>query len=70
MKGWHLKREVSAGHLLTTIGIIIMGLSWTTDVESRIVKLETQQEHTQQALDRIEAVLVRIEDKIDQKADK
>ena len=67
---WHIKKEVSVGHILTTILIGISLVAWGNSVEKRVTALEVANTYDNAAFKRIEATLVRIEGKIDQKADK
>ncbi|MBL4838069.1 MAG: hypothetical protein JKY34_10870 [Kordiimonadaceae bacterium] len=67
---WHLKREVSAGHLVTTAAILISGFMWASSVDTRIAVLETKIEATEADFSEIRRSLQRIEDKLDNKADK
>ena len=69
-KGWHIKKEVSVGHILTTIVIAISMMSWAVSIEKRMTTLEVAKEYNSAAFDRIEQSLDRIEDKLDRKVDK
>lgn len=67
---WHIKKEVSVGHLLTTAAIAISMMLWARSIEIRLTALEIAKEYNSSAFRRIEKSLNRIEDKIDRKADK
>lgn len=68
--GWHIKKEVSVGHILTTALIAVSMMWWASSIENRITALEVAKEYNSAAFKRIEQSLNRIEDKIDRKADK
>lgn len=81
MEGWHVKKEVSVGHIVTTFLLAVSGIYWAANTEHaimsnakgleqvdiRIDRLEIRQE---KSLDEIKSSLQRIEDKLDRKADK
>ncbi len=69
-QNWHIKKEINIGHILTTLAAIITFFIWAQTLETRIAVLETQQMNTRSDMSRIEGYLVRIESKIDKKADK
>lgn len=69
-QGWHIKKEVSVGHIITTIAMLIALAAWARTVETRITALEVAKEYNSAAFERIEKALNRIEDKLDRKADK
>lgn len=59
---WHIKREVSVGHLLTTLTLFVAALWWASGVEKRIAVLEvTSAQQAEVLQDRLN----RIEDKLD-----
>jgi len=79
--GWHLKKEVTIGQLVTLICILVSGLWWASSVESRLVHLSDEDRRIEQKQDlhqkQLERILGRIErkqdklfDKLDKKADK
>lgn len=59
---WHLKREVSISHLLTTLALVVSALWWASGVEKRIAVLETTSVHNAKTLQR---QLDRINEKLD-----
>ncbi|MAU40960.1 MAG: hypothetical protein CMF31_04990 [Kordiimonas sp.] len=79
---WHIKKEVSVSHIITTATIVVSAIAWGMQVESRIAMienahivprlttLEVNRVHDQDTLIRIEKQLQRILDKLDTKADK
>jgi len=81
LNGWHLKKEVTVGQVVTLMAVIVSGLWWASSVETRIAQLSAEGRRIEQKQDvqnkGIERILGRIEskqdkliDKIDQKADK
>jgi len=73
-KSWHIKKELSVSHLLTTLFLVISLLAWGSSVEKRLVRLEVQtvewQRSQSEATIRIDSALVRIEAKLDKKVDR
>lgn len=67
--GWHLKREVNVGHLLTTITLAIGLISWGMRMDTRVTVIETRQAQQEADLTagraQVTARLDRIEDKLD-----
>ncbi len=81
VNGWHLKKEVTIGQLLTLITLLISGLWWASSVETRLTHLDAedirieqkndmQNENIEKILGRIERKQDKIFDKLDGKADK
>ena len=79
--GWHYDPTITLGHLVTTVFTIVMVVIWLVRLEGRvdinaqrIIYSERSQEqqltHTAQTVMEIKAVLLRIETKLDSKADK
>lgn len=68
--GSSLTRDILSSHIPSTIFILISVIGWGVTVETRFTALEVEQINADKTLDRIEQSLVRIEDKLDRKADK
>lgn len=79
--GWHLKKEVSVGHIITTATIFISAVAYVISVETRFKEAEMRDLQIVARMDRADAwqqaefaevktYLRRIEDKLDRKADK
>lgn len=79
--GWHLKKEVSVGHIITTATIFISAVAYVISVETRFKEGEMRDLQFAERMDRSDAwqtdefgevktYLRRIEDKLDRKADK
>ena len=78
---WHLEKTVSVGHIITTLTVAGSVLIWALHMDTRVSLLEAGQDNSKQAdvriennlertVNRIEGSLIRIEAKIDNKADK
>jgi hypothetical protein len=68
--GFHLNPEVSVGDLVIAITIIVPMVAWGIRTESRISVLEYQATQNMEIFKEIKDTLVRVEGKIDGKADK
>lgn len=78
---WHFDPTVNLGHLLTTGTIIVAFVIWAIRLESKVetldqynhhqdILIESYQSGVYRSMSRIENSLVRIEEKLDRKADK
>lgn len=78
---WHLEKTVSIGHIITTLTVACSVIVWAMKMDSRIAVLENEQQHERstraqmsqdwkEGMSDVKAYLVRIETKLDQKADK
>lgn len=78
---WHLEKSISIGHILTTVIIAGSVFTWAMKMNSRVTVLETHSAYSKATDERmdmerarnlaeVKAILIRIEDKLDQKADK
>lgn len=80
IKGWHLRKEVTVGQILTLLTILIAGVAWANSVEMRLSSSEYELKRVEQKLNitignindrfdryqrQIEAAMVRIENKLD-----
>lgn len=81
MNGWHLKKEVTIGHIFTSLTVTGSVLLWVFSLSSRVEVIATEVNHikgdmvkiehrTSENLSEIKGSLIRIEEKIDRKADK
>ena len=81
VSGWHLKKEVTIGQLITILVILVSGLWWASSVETRLVRVSDEIIRVEQKQDlqmmsitrlfnRIDRKLNKIDDKMDRKADK
>jgi hypothetical protein len=73
---WHLDKRFSWGHILTTIGLLIVYLVWSTDMDKRVVINSLEIDQNEKDIMRIEknivrqyeeikVMLMRLEDKLD-----
>ena len=80
-KGVLFDPTITLGHVLTTVAMVVAGLTWGMRLESRVDRTEERALGIERRIDRddaqqrettseIKAALRRIEDKIDQKADR
>lgn len=71
---WHIDKKITVGHLVTTLVVGISAVMYITTVEKRVSILEEKQvlirEMVADDLTGIKNQLIRIETKIDGKADK
>lgn len=75
--GWHMKKEIQLGHVLTTIVLVLTGLFFITKMDQRITLLEDKaisQKERDANQDKVLAdSLMRIQsqfDKVDAKLDR
>lgn len=78
---WHLDKTFSVSHLITTLAMASSIFVWAMKMDARVSVVESQQTYTKENEGRIEAqmrdslkevsaTLVRIEQKLDGKADR
>lgn len=103
LMGWHLKKEVTIGQIITLLTILLSGLWWASSVETRLAdgvsndrrieaeriaedrrieqktdiilkgmsdRFDRSQDAVSVAFEKIDDSLVRIEKKLDRKADR
>lgn len=67
VNGWHLKKEVTIGQLITILCISVSGLWWASSVETRIIHLVGEDRRIEQKHDvqygGLEKILYRMERK-------
>lgn len=79
--GWHIDKRFTVGHIITTLVVGISAIMYITGVEKRVSLLEAKMaqqdlrmERISEAMlrgfDKMESHLIRIETKMDGKADK
>ena len=73
-RGWHLDKRFSISHAFTTLAIITGVMAWGSTLESRTAVIEKtsviQNVNTQQQLTDIKSLLIRMDEKLDRKADR
>lgn len=78
---WHIKKEFTVGHIVTTLSVAAGVLWWSSDVNNQITLLHREdqilhervndvRDEQRMALDDIKRSLLRIEEKLDKKADR
>lgn len=65
-KGFHLKKEVSYGHLLSTITLIIGGLAFAANLDKRVSVLENERQQQEKRDARQDAEAIRFQGDIRQ----
>ncbi|MDK1289793.1 hypothetical protein [Pseudoalteromonas umbrosa] len=67
---WHMKKEINIAHIITTVALIVSGLTFLSDMDKRITTNTTQivhiQEQRKEDLRRLEKRLDSIERKLDE----
>lgn len=75
-EGWHLKREIQLGHLITTLTISVSAMFYVAKLEQRIALLEqlavsqdkrdsTQDQHTNRSVELLHSQLEKMDAKLD-----
>ena len=78
---WHLEKSISIGHIVTTIAIAGSVMAWAMSMDTRVSIVETQIKYSanenqkseanfREGVGEIKSALIRIEAKLDNKADK
>ena len=81
ISGWHLKKEVTIGQIITMCMLCVSGFWWASNVEARLMHLngeirrveelqKIQFGHIENLFNRIDRKLNKIDDKIESKMDK
>lgn len=80
-RNWHLDKNISVGHIFTTLTVACSLIVWLMHMDARVAVLEAENVHNlrfhttmetrvQDSLNKLDAALIRIEAKLDGKADK
>lgn len=73
-ESWHIDKKITIGHIITTLVVAISVVTYMSMIERRVAILEEKQlmmrEMFAEDLNSIKHHLIRIESKIDGKADK
>lgn len=64
-ENWHLDKRVNVGHILTTIALAGAMFSWAMTMDSRMTRIEVQQQQSQRSDDEIKVELRDINMKMD-----
>lgn len=72
--GWHLKKEIAIGNIITLVAIIVSGTWYAGTLETRLALVEIAVKQQEVRMDKdvseIKRLLERIDSKLDKKADK
>jgi len=68
--GWQIKKEISYGHIVTTICMFFSLVAWGVSVEKRLTTVEVGQGYGNQTLKRIENKLDRVNARLNKKVDR
>lgn len=79
--GWHLDRRVSVGHIVTTLMVAVGVVVWMQRLEAsallnaqavaqQAARIDRLEQRTERRFREIKELLVRIEQKLDRKADR
>lgn len=64
-QGWHLKKEIQLGHLITTVTVAISAIVYVNKIEQRVAVVESQVNFQKETAGVLRAQLDRINDKLD-----
>ncbi len=65
MQGWHLKKEIQLGHLITTVTVAISAIVYVSKIEQRVAVVESQVNYQKETSIVLRTQLDRINDKLD-----
>ncbi len=65
LQGWHLKKEIQLGHLITTVTVAISAIVYVNKIEQRVAVVESQVNFQKETAGVLRAQLDRINDKLD-----
>lgn len=68
--GWHLKREIQLGHLLTTIGMIAAVAMYVSKIDQRLALLEQSVKHQQEVDSKQDEDFIRVQRNLDKRLDR
>ena len=64
-QGWHLKKEIQLGHLITTLTVAISAIVYVNKIEQRVAVVESQMLYQKETSSVLRSQLDRINDKLD-----
>ena len=64
-QGWHLKKEIQLGHLITTITVAVAAVVYINKIEQRVAVIESQVIYQKETADVLRNQLEKINDKLD-----
>jgi hypothetical protein len=65
LQGWHLKKEIQLGHLITTLTVAISAIVYVNKIEQRVAVVESQMLYQKETSSVLRSQLDRINDKLD-----
>jgi len=65
LQGWHLKKEIQLGHLITTLTVAISAIVYVNKIEQRVAVVESQMLYQKETSTVLRSQLDRINDKLD-----
>ena len=65
VQGWHLKKEIQLGHLITTVTVGIAAIVYVSKIEQRVAVVESQINSQKETAGVLRTQLDRINDKLD-----
>jgi hypothetical protein len=65
VQGWHLKKEIQLGHLITTVTVAISAIVYVNKIEQRVAVVESQVNFQKETAGVLRTQLDRINDKLD-----
>ena len=65
VNGWHLKKEIQLGHLITTATVAISAIVYVNKIEQRVAVVESQVIYQKETADVLRNQLEKINDKLD-----
>jgi hypothetical protein len=65
INGWHLKKEIQLGHLITTFTVAISAIVYVNKIEQRVAVVESQMAYQKETAAVLRSQLDRINDKLD-----
>ena len=65
LQGWHLKKEIQLGHLITTLTVAISAVVYVNKIEQRVAVVESQMLYQKETSSVLRSQLDRINDKLD-----
>lgn len=49
--GWHLRKEVTIGQILTLLSLLVSGIVWATSMENKVLAVDTRLTYEVKALE-------------------
>ena len=69
-EGWHLKKEIQLGHLITTITVAVSAVIYINKIEQRVAVVESQVIYQKETADVLRNQIEKINDKLDRLIEK